>query len=204
MSDDRKLSDIGNELHNLSCHVVHHNEDWANQLGALAYELWNWNTRAQLPSQGGEAVEVVAYRVSLPSEPELGHWFDEHAESDPQMCKHEPLMTVAQHQRMMLALVARCYQEGAFKTCLECGYQDGHDLICQYHESNRNTHPADQVAEPDAELVELVRSKFPRIDPCQPVPLDEKAHCCEYTIYVERERLHRIIDAKMASLEVKP
>lgn len=56
---------------------------------------------------------------------------------------------------------------------------------------------------PDAELVELVRSKFPRIDPCKPVPLDEKAHCCEYTIYVERERLHRMIDAKLASLEVK-
>ena len=56
---------------------------------------------------------------------------------------------------------------------------------------------------PDAELVELLRSKFPRIDPCQPVPLDEKAHCCEYTIYVERERLHRMIDAKLASLEVK-
>ena len=50
------------------------------------------------------------------------------------------------------------------------------------------------------ELVELVRSKFPRIDPCQPVPLDEKAHCCEYTIYVERERLHRLIDTKLASL----
>lgn len=56
-------------------------------------------------------------------------------------------------------------------------------------------------AEPDAELVELLRSKFPRIDPCKPVPLDEKAHCCEYTIYVERERLHRIIDAKLASLK---
>ena len=56
-------------------------------------------------------------------------------------------------------------------------------------------------AEPDAELVELLRSKFPRIDPCQPVPLDEKAHCCEYTIYVERERLHRIIAAKLASLK---
>ena len=53
-----------------------------------------------------------------------------------------------------------------------------------------------------AELVELVRSKFPRIDPCQPVPLAEKAHCCEYTIYVERERLHRLIDAKLASLGV--
>ncbi|WP_296125459.1 hypothetical protein [Pseudomonas sp. Ga0074129] len=65
MSDDRKLSDIGNELHNLSCHVVHHNEDWANQLGALAYELWNWNTRAQQPSQGGEAVEVVELRATI-------------------------------------------------------------------------------------------------------------------------------------------
>lgn len=63
------------------------------------------------------------------------------------------------------------------------------------------THPAGQVAKPDAELVELLRSKFPRIDPCQPVPLDEKAHCCEYTIYVERERLHRIIDAKLSSLK---
>ena len=57
-------------------------------------------------------------------------------------------------------------------------------------------------AEPDAELVELLGSKFPRIDPCQPVPLDEKVHCCEYSIYVERERLHRLIDAKLANLEV--
>jgi Lar family restriction alleviation protein len=62
-----------------------------------------WNSRAQLPSQGGEAVEVVAYRVSLPSEPEIGHWFDEYAESEPQMCRHEPLMTVAQHQRILAA-----------------------------------------------------------------------------------------------------
>lgn len=44
--DDRKLSDIGNELHNLSCHVVHHNEGWANQLGALASELWYWPASA--------------------------------------------------------------------------------------------------------------------------------------------------------------
>lgn len=52
----------------------------------------------------------------------------------------------------------------------------------------------------DAELVELLRSKFPRIDPCAPVPLDEKAHCCEYTIYVERERLHREIDTYLSTL----
>lgn len=51
----------------------------------------------------------------------------------------------------------------------------------------------------DAELVELLRSKFPRIDPCAPVPIDEKAHCCEYTIYVERERLHREIDAYLST-----
>ena len=58
-----------------------------------------------------------------------------------------------------------------------------------------NTRAKSAPAEPDVELVELLRSKFPRIDPCKPVPLDEKAHCCEYTIYVERERLHRMIDA---------
>ena len=55
------------------------------------------------PTQQGEAVEVVAYRVSLPSEPELGQWFDEHAEGEPQMCQHEPLMAVAQHQRILAA-----------------------------------------------------------------------------------------------------
>lgn len=48
-----------------------------------------------------------------------------------------PLMAVAQHKRMMLALAIRCDQKGAFKTCMECGYQDGHDEICQYHESKR-------------------------------------------------------------------
>lgn len=56
---------------------------------------------------------------------------------------------------------------------------------------------------PDAELVELLRSKFPRIDPCKPVPLNEVDHCCEYVLYQERERLHKVIDAKLASLEVK-
>lgn len=50
-------------------------------------------------------------------------------------------------------------------------------------------------------LRELLRDKFPRIDPCQPLPLDEKAHCCEYTIYVERERLHR---AMQEALSAKP
>ena len=128
-----------------------------------------WNTRAQLPSQGGEAVEVVGVVCvsRFKNNPAMEN-VEFHQSADIPPGQHD-LMAVAQHQRILAAA----------------------------------THPADQVAEPDAELVELLRSKFPRIDPCQPVPLDEKAHCCEYTIYVERERLHRIIDAKMASLEVK-
>ena len=56
-------------------------------------------------AQQGEAVEVATYRVRLPSEPELGHWFDEHAEEEPQTCWYEPLMTVAQHQRILAASV---------------------------------------------------------------------------------------------------
>ena len=38
--EKRSLSDIGNELHNLSCEVVHFNEDWAIQMSKLAEELW--------------------------------------------------------------------------------------------------------------------------------------------------------------------
>ncbi|EPK4042792.1 hypothetical protein OGR32_005804 [Pseudomonas aeruginosa] len=40
--DERKLSDLGNELHNLSCSIVHENEEWAEQIGGIARELWNW------------------------------------------------------------------------------------------------------------------------------------------------------------------
>ena len=53
----------------------------------------------------GEAVEVVGYRVSMPGEPELGAWLDEEAESEPQIQAHEPLMTVAQHNRILAARV---------------------------------------------------------------------------------------------------
>lgn len=51
-------------------------------------------------------------------------------------------------------------------------------------------------------LAGLLREKFPRIDPENPYPLDEVEHHCEYTLYQERERLHREIDAALA--EVKP
>lgn len=47
---------------------------------------------ANAPSPAGvDGLSVVAYRVSLPGEPELGTWLDEDAENEPQMCLHEPL-----------------------------------------------------------------------------------------------------------------
>lgn len=39
-SDQRKLSDIGNELHNLSCQFQ--DSEVGEQLSSLAIELWNW------------------------------------------------------------------------------------------------------------------------------------------------------------------
>ena len=50
-------------------------------------------------------------------------------------------------------------------------------------------------------LAGLLREEFPRVDPDKPIPLDEVKHCCEYVLYQERERLHRLIDAKLASLK---
>ncbi|WP_224792192.1 hypothetical protein [Pseudomonas aeruginosa] len=58
--DERKLSDLGNELHNLSCSIVHENEKLAEQIGGIARELWNWpQARAALaqpsPAQAEQA-----------------------------------------------------------------------------------------------------------------------------------------------------
>lgn len=55
--DERKLSDLGNELHNLSCSIVHENEKLAEQIGGIARELWNWpQARAALAQPSGEVV----------------------------------------------------------------------------------------------------------------------------------------------------
>lgn len=52
--DERKLSDLGNELHNLSCSLIHENEEWAEQIGGIARELWNWpQARAALAEVAG-------------------------------------------------------------------------------------------------------------------------------------------------------
>ena len=59
----------------------------------------------------------------------------------------EPVVLLSDARAAMISLAARCQQEGAFKVCLECGYQDGHDEICQFHATNRkpSTVTRDQI-----------------------------------------------------------
>lgn len=47
------------------------------------------------------------------------------------------------------------------------------------------------VPAPDErEIAALLERIVPRIDPQNPKPLDETEHCCECTLYYERERIH--------------
>ncbi|MBV5701969.1 hypothetical protein KUT99_05750 [Pseudomonas aeruginosa] len=72
-------------------------------------EAFNEAPAEALKSDQAEAErpEVVGYRVSMPDEPELGHWLEEEAESEPQIQHHEPLMTVAQHERIVKGWIER-------------------------------------------------------------------------------------------------
>lgn len=49
----------------------------------------------------------------------------------------EPVVLLSAAKSAVFQAVIRCEKAGAFKTCMECGYQDGHDQICQYHGSTR-------------------------------------------------------------------
>ncbi|MER1003265.1 hypothetical protein AAA597_28995 [Pseudomonas aeruginosa] len=64
--DERKLSDLGNELHNLSCSIIHENEKLAEQIGGIARELWNWpQARAALaqPSPVRSSLLINGYQL---------------------------------------------------------------------------------------------------------------------------------------------
>ena len=49
----------------------------------------------------------------------------------------EPIVLLSAARSAVLSAVIRCEQAGAFKMCMECGYQDGHDEICKFHAGNR-------------------------------------------------------------------
>lgn len=53
----------------------------------------------------------------------------------------EPVVLLSAARSALFAAVIRCEQAGAFKTCMECGYQDGHDPICNFHEGKRQPNP---------------------------------------------------------------
>ena len=46
------------------------------------------------------------------------------------------------------------------------------------------------LATDERDIAALLERIVPRIDPQNPKPLDESEHCCEFTLYYERERIH--------------
>ncbi|HBN9476816.1 TPA: hypothetical protein L3869_001502 [Pseudomonas aeruginosa] len=62
--DERKLSDLGNELHNLSCSIVHENEKLAEQIGGIARELWNWPQARAALAQPSPASDLDPFNLA--------------------------------------------------------------------------------------------------------------------------------------------
>ena len=87
--------------------------------------------------------------------------------------------------------------------CQRLAAERDHLKACQ---ENAQLHITGLVAERNAalrqrdKLAGLLREKFPRIDPHTPVPLNEVVHCCEYVLYQERERLHKVINTALSEL----
>ncbi|MFU4016041.1 hypothetical protein ACM7GB_26840 [Pseudomonas aeruginosa] len=177
--DERKLSDLGNELHNLSCSIVHENEKLAEQIGGIARELWNWpQARAALaqPSPASdldplnlaphaeafneapaEALkpepaeadrpEVVAWQYRVTAGPQTGWslWHPGKGEEFERSytVERRPLMTVAQHERIVGELRAVIAQLRQHKN--------------DYMDSGQETYRAlqNEIREREAEIARL-------------------------------------------------
>lgn len=129
----RKLSDLGNELHNLSCSLAHDNEEWAEQLSSIARELWSWlqPSPAQAEKAEAERPEVVGYLATAEHpkhgqphkafnyfkdqhDAQVAHWRERGCE-----VSDDELMTVAQHERIAGALrFERQQMDRAFTACI--------------------------------------------------------------------------------------
>lgn len=62
---ERKLSDLGNELHNLSCSLAHDNEEWAEQLSSIARELWSWPQPSPAQAEQAEVKRLREENANL-------------------------------------------------------------------------------------------------------------------------------------------
>lgn len=58
-NDQRRLPDLGNELHNLSCEVHHTNQRWADEIQCIAIELWNWPAPAPVVPTRDEVLQCL-------------------------------------------------------------------------------------------------------------------------------------------------
>lgn len=124
------------------------------------------------PAQAeAERPEVVGYRVSMPDEPELGHWLEEEAESEPQIQHHEPLMTVAQHERIVGELRAEITQLRQHKNdYMDAGQETYRALQNEIREREAEIARLDglvsgRTAERDAALAEVERLRESKGDP---------------------------------------
>ena len=145
------------------------------ECGVTADTCAVWNTRAQLPSQGGEAVEVVA-SIAVDAEGVVRDFTLE-----PGLDRHPggytvtPLMTVAQHQRILAAGVQKAgeavatdafvpgsladllFQLGEKGIGVSGGTHGDHWMVSPLY-----THPADQVAD-DLTMVKVLRELLEQI-----------------------------------------
>ena len=85
------------------------------------------------------AIEVIGY--ASPGQVEILRKLPRTGGMKVKGCKDgrytEPVVLLSAARAALFAAVIRCEQAGAFKACMECGYQDGHDEICKFHGSNR-------------------------------------------------------------------
>ena len=60
------------------------------------------------------------------------------------------------------------------------------------------------MAEHDAQVIEkFLTQEAPRIDPDIPIPLEDQ-HCCENTLYQERERIHAAANQLLQKAQENP
>lgn len=116
------------------------------------------------------AIEVIGY--ASPGQVEILRSLPRTGGMKVKGCKDgrytEPVVLLSAARAALFAAVIRCEQTGAFKTCMECGYQDGHDEICKFHERNRAAHDQGECFAVDAARAALSTwRQAQESDPCK-------------------------------------
>lgn len=156
----------------------------------------------------GEGLEVVAWNITVKMD---GRTWSEYTEKlpflpDAKVTWHsepEPVCRLSDHLRATAELREECERLRVKLMTIASAEPGRHNI--EWAKAMAATGNNDAYAkwreafDQRDKLAGLLREKFPRIDPENPYPLDEVEHHCEYTLYQERERLHREIDAAISS-----